>query len=65
MFWRIKWENVFGIVMFSILSGMTIKYIIQNGFDSFAFMFDILYISLSSFIVMWCVKKTRDFYLGK
>lgn len=65
MFWRIKWENIFGIVMFSILTGMSIKYIILNGFNSFAFMFDILYVSLSSFVVMVCVKKTREFYLNK
>ena len=63
-FWRIKLENIFAITMILILTIMSIKYLIINGFDSFAFMFDILFVTLSSFIVWYCVKKTREFYLN-
>ena len=62
-FWRIKWENIFGIITGSILVGMTIKYVIQNGFDFNVIMFDLVYVSLSILAIMWCVKMTRKFYL--
>ena len=64
-FWRIKWENIFGIITGSILAGMTIKYVIQNGFDFNVIMFDLVYVTISILTIMWCVKMTRKFYLEK
>lgn len=64
-FWRIKWENIFGIITGSILIGMTIKYIILNGFDLNTIMFDLVYVTVSILGIMWCVKMTRKFYLSE
>lgn len=62
---RIKWENIFGIITFLILGVMTIEWVIENGFNMDVIMFDLVYISMSIITVMWCVKQTRKFYLGK
>ncbi len=64
-FWRIKWENIFGIIMGLVFIGMTIKYVILTGFNFNGVMFDLLYVSISILIVMWCVKMTRKLYLSK
>lgn len=64
-FWRIKWENIFGIITGLILTGMTIKYVILNGFNFNVIMFDLVYVSVSILAVMWCIKMTRKFYLSK
>lgn len=63
--WRIKWENIFGIITGSILVGMTIKYVIENGFNFNVIMFDLLYVSISILLIMWCVKMSRKLYLSK
>lgn len=64
-FWRIKWENIFGMIMGIIFTEMTIKYVILNGFNFNVIMFDLLYVSASILVVMWCIKMTRKFYLSK
>lgn len=64
-FFRIKWENIFGIVTGSILLSMTIKYIIINGFNLNVVMFDLVLVVLNMLAVMWCVKMTRKEYLKK
>lgn len=64
-FWRIKWENIFGIITGAILLGMTIKYIAINGFDLNIIMFDLVYVTVSILVIMWCVKMARKFYLSK
>ena len=64
-FWRIKWENIFAIITGSILVGMTIKWIMINGFELNTIMFDLLYVSLSILGIRWSVKMTRRFYLSE
>lgn len=64
-FWRIKWENIFGLFMGLIFTAMTIKYVILNGFNFNVIMFDLLYVGASILVVMWCIKMTRKFYLSK
>ena len=64
-FWRIKWENIFGIIMGIILTSMTIKWVIQNGFNLNVIMFDLVYISMSVITEMWCIKQTRKLYLNE
>lgn len=64
-FWRIKWENIFGIITSLMMLAMTIKYVIENGFEINTIMFDLVYVSISIVVVMWCVKMTRKFYLSK
>lgn len=63
-FWRIKWENIFGIITGISLLSMIIKYVILYGFDlniiGFELIFSIIFISG----IMWCVKMTRKFYLN-
>ena len=56
---KIKWENIFGIIMGIILTSMTIKWIIQNGFNLNVIMFDLVYIFMSIITVMFCIKQTR------
>lgn len=63
--WKVKWENIFGVITGSIFLGMTIKYVIQNGFNFNVIMFDLVYVAMSILIIMWCVKMTRKLYLSK
>lgn len=64
-FWKIKWENIFGIITMSMLIAATIKFIILNGFDINVIFFDLIYLSITTLGIMWCVKMTRKFYLKK
>ena len=64
-FWRIKWENIFGIITGAILISMTIKYGMLHDFDYNVVAFDLLYVVVSIAIVMFSVKATRKFYLKK
>lgn len=63
-FWKIKWENIFTIITASILLSMTIKYVVENGFNFDAIMFDLVYMTLSILVIRWCVKQSRKFYLN-
>lgn len=62
--YRIKWENIFTIIMGSILLGMTIKYIIINGFNLDVIMFDLVYICVSIMLIRWWVKASRKYFLN-
>ena len=61
--WRIKWENIFGLITSTVLLVVIIKYIMINGFDISKIIYDLIYASLSVLAVMWCAKMTRKFYL--
>lgn len=60
---RIKWENIFAIITGSILFVMTIKFVIQNGFDFNVIMFQILYATITIAITRWTFKISRRFFL--
>lgn len=61
--WRIKWENIFGLITSTVLLVVIIKYIMINGFDISKIIYYLIYASLSVLAVMLCTKMTRKFYL--
>ena len=63
-FWKIKWENIFTIIVASILIAMTIKFVIINGFNFDTIMFDLVYMTLSLIGIRWCTKMSRKFFLN-
>ena len=64
-FMRIKWENIFTIVIIVAIGSMSIKYVFSENFDLNIFMFTLLVITVSTIVVRWCTKMSRRFYLGK
>lgn len=64
-FMRIKWENIFTILIIVAIGSMSIKYVFSENFDLNIFMFTLLVIAVSTIAVRWCTKMSRKFYLGK
>lgn len=62
---RVKWENIFAIITGLILTSMTIRFFMINGFDFNLLMFDLLYVGIIIAIIRWSIKLSRRFFLSK